>query len=110
MNKNIYYINIETKSILETPFPDSQFEIYASPKDIEKIRSKFKDLKDTSAEALSFLFDPIIANENKVDNKRSVYNDELMDLYAQIYELGSKETRNAMNESGIIDSIKENRN
>ncbi len=102
MNKKRYFVTISTKEIRETSVPDNgvEFEIIANQNEKEDIEALFKEKDQDSKNASMYLTKPF--NEWGADDERSRYDDHMLNLYRKLYELGTEETKEKIDELGII--------
>jgi hypothetical protein len=102
MNKKRYFVTISTKEIRETSVPDNgvEFEIIANQNEKEYIEALFKEKDQDSKNASMYLTKPF--NEWGADDERSRYDDHMLNLYRKLYELGTEETKEKIDELGII--------
>lgn len=99
-NKQLYYVSLETQTINEVPIPDGySYEIFATPDEIKQIRLLFKTLENLSKDALKHLAVPF--NEYSVDEDRESYSDYLLEIYELLYQLGTEQTKQNIEETGI---------
>lgn len=101
-DKKHYFVTIDTKQINEVSVPDSgiEFEIIANKKEVEDIEALFREKDEDSKNAAKYLAKPF--NEWGADDERSRYDAHLVNLYRKLHELGTEETKEKINELGII--------
>ncbi|MBM7598606.1 hypothetical protein JOC34_000963 [Virgibacillus halotolerans] len=101
-DKKHYFVTIDTKEIREMSIPDSgiEFEIIANQKEKEDIEALFREKDQDSKNATMYLTKPF--NEWGADDERSRYDAHMLSLYRKLYELGTKETKEKINELGIF--------
>lgn len=97
-----YFVTVENGEIREVPVPDSgtSYEIIASSEEVKGLQMLFKDRETHTKKAVNYLNKPF--DEWGVDRERNQFDDALMGIYREIYNLGTEETRKNIEEMGIL--------
>ncbi|WP_067729358.1 hypothetical protein [Oceanobacillus damuensis] len=101
--KKHYFVSVNTKDIREISIPDNQveYEIIADEHDLLHIQQMFNTMEKESKNAIEDShFRPF--DEEKVEDERDTYEGSLMNVYRKLYELGTDQTKEKIEELGII--------
>src|SRR5699024_5074806 len=97
-----YFISLDKREVNEKDTPAaSDFEVYASPAEIERYRSYVEENSDIEKEYGSMMlpFKPLA--HDKVDEMSEEINEKMMKEIECIYDLGTDETREQLKEMGF---------
>lgn len=97
-----YFVTVDTQDIREMSIPDSgiEFEIIANPEEVKDIEKLFMAKNKNGRKAVKYINKPF--NELEVDNERYNYDDHLITIYRRVYELGTTETKEKINQLGLF--------
>lgn len=99
--KKTYYVNLTTREITDTPYGNEQpFVIEASDAEIELLRKKMDNMYEE--DLLSFVRAHIPFQPYHVNNPSDQFDQEFMEAYEMIYQLGDDETKAKIMEMGIL--------
>jgi len=108
MDKKLYYISLHT-SMGTVEIRDSMgnttydFEIEATPEDISRLEKLVANAR--GADIMSFLHPHYIPGADKGDEDNAVYDQNLNEIYRQIYRLGTPSTQAQLQEMGILNAL-----
>ncbi|OEH92109.1 hydrolase [Bacillus solimangrovi] len=101
MEKKKYYVAVGPREISQVKdYALNQFEIEATDNEIAMLREVFDDAY--SADWLSYWRAHIPYVQYHHDKENDMYDRDLMKAYQMIYELGSNETKEQIQEMGIL--------
>ncbi|WP_240666651.1 hypothetical protein [Longirhabdus pacifica] len=101
-NKQTYYVSVQANTVVEEQGAAAyEFEIEASEKEWMKLTTLFEEKED--AEKFTFVSTPLPALPyHVIDGANDEYDAVLKNVYQCIYELGTKETKDQINQMNII--------
>ncbi|MEW9676691.1 hypothetical protein ABRT01_10970 [Lentibacillus sp. L22] len=93
MERKTYFVTVDTGEIRDVSLPKNgiEYEIYATPEEVEEIEILFTKKGENANDAVKFLGKPF--DEWGVDAKRNNYDAYLVAIYRKLYELGTDETK-----------------
>ncbi|WP_368503451.1 hypothetical protein AB3N04_14680 [Alkalihalophilus sp. As8PL] len=95
MERERYFVSVDQPvlSITKTETPDNliQYEIYATPKEKDKIHALLESISDQDFEPQQIFERPF--QERAADNEKDHTQKEIRVLYEALYELGTPETK-----------------
>lgn len=97
-----YFISLDKREVNEKDTPAAgDFEVYASPAEIERYRSYVEENSDIEKEYGSMMlpFKPLA--QDKVDEMSEEMNENMMKEIEFIYDFGTDETREKLKEMGF---------
>jgi hypothetical protein len=101
MEKKRYYISVQADTILAGQGEAAyEFEIDATPEQIEKLQELFEDKSDSADGTFLKAHTPAIPYHHDVEN--DAYDNYLREIYSMIHELGTPETRRHIEEMGVL--------
>lgn len=102
--KQTYYISIGKGEIFSTPNVSPwQFKISATDQEIKQLRSIFNDNDENSVGDYIRSHIPIMQYHNDPTNDR--YDQNLVQIYRLLYELGDQEAKEHIESMGILDDF-----
>lgn len=99
--KRTYFISLDKNKILQVSVPDTvEYEVSVTEEELEEIRSLMKTYKHRDFEFITknVLLKPFA--EEEVDEMRKNDDDNLMLVYAFIYQHGTEKTKEMIIEMG----------
>lgn len=101
MEKKPYYVSVQANSIMQNQGDAAyEFEIHATPEEIEKLSSIFEDMAGYDRRAM--LKANAYTFPYHLDPENDGYDSSLREAYEYIYELGSSETKRHIEKSGLL--------
>lgn len=92
MERKKFYVNLQLNEVNDYSVPgNNEYEIIANEEEVSYIKFLFNNLDHDSKQALSYIVNYV--DENRVDRERENYSDNLIEIYKQLYELGTEETK-----------------
>lgn len=101
--KKTYYVTVDTQDIREMSLPENgvEYEIYATPKEVEEIKMLFNGKDQNEKDASKYIvckpFD-----EWGADDERNNYDDHVITIYRKLYQFGAKKTKDKIDELGLF--------
>jgi hypothetical protein len=101
-DKKRYFVTIDTQDIREMPIPDAhiEYEIIANENELKELKELFRKKDKNAKDAAEYIGKPF--DEWGADEERESYDQYLIDIYKRIYALGSADTKDQIEELGII--------
>ncbi|MDY0405273.1 hydrolase [Virgibacillus sp. 179-BFC.A HS] len=101
MEKEKYYVNLGTKEISKTKYHNNDtYVIYATPVEVEQLRSKFDHMDD--AEYRTFLRAHVPIMPYHHDEGNDDYDRGITNAFQMLYELGDEQTKEHITNIGIL--------
>jgi|UPI0004080077 hypothetical protein len=106
MEKKTYYVTVdigpragEIRETLDVNDPNYDFEIEATPEEINRLEQMFNQVEETDFSTFVVAHIPFLDNERK----ENVTEDKQIEkIYRTIYELGTPETKERMRSAGLV--------
>jgi hypothetical protein len=106
MEKKPYYISVQARTITEDQGDTGyELEINATPDEIERLNSMFEDM--SYFDNGSFLKAHLYAYPYSIDPENDGYDYYLRDVYQFLYELGTSETKQHIENAKLL-NLEEN--
>jgi len=106
MDKHKYYVSVQSNSIVReqgaTPY---EFEIYATQQEVDELQHLL-EMKMNSDDRTYFRAH-LPAYPYHVDPENDAYDHYLQQVYKQIYQCGTEETKQAMQEMRILSQLQD---
>lgn len=98
--KKPYYVSVQSNTILEDASVPHEFEIYATEEEVERLSELlfYKGEADDTTFARAFI--PFM--EYHHDRQNDLYDAGLINVYRYLYEIGSAQTRQHIEQMGIL--------
>ncbi|MFD2628374.1 hypothetical protein [Oceanobacillus kapialis] len=95
-------MKITEKEINKVSVPDraAEFEIRATHDEVEELEELFQKENKDAKNSIEYLSKPF--DEWGADDERNSYDDHLIKVYRTVYHLGTKETKEKINQLGIL--------
>ncbi|MCC2684601.1 MAG: hypothetical protein K0R75_1500 [Paenibacillaceae bacterium] len=101
MDKKRYYVSVQAGTILAGQGDAAyEFEIDATEEDVERLQRQFVQLADRS-EATMFRAHALTIPYHH-DAENHAYDDNLVDIYRMLHELGTVETKRHIEKMGVL--------
>ncbi|WP_077326171.1 hypothetical protein [Virgibacillus siamensis] len=93
MERKSYFVAVDFKEVREMSIPDNEieFEIVATPDEVKELEELFRDTKKDGRKAAEYIGKPF--DEWGADDKRTHYDEHLIEIYRFIHGLGTAETK-----------------
>ncbi|GGJ99666.1 hypothetical protein GCM10007063_22510 [Lentibacillus kapialis] len=99
--KDKYYVNLGSQEISRTKFGNNdEFIIYASDDEIRALRGKLNRMRDSDMRAFFRAHVPIMPYHN--DKANDDYDAGVTEAFQIIYDLGDNETKQHIEDIGIL--------
>ncbi|WP_188454399.1 hypothetical protein [Virgibacillus oceani] len=101
-NRKPFFVTVDTEEIREISMPENgiEYEIEASQEEIKEIEVLFREKNTNAKNAVKYLARPF--DEWGADDERNKYDDRLITIYRRLYELGTRETKQKINDLGLF--------
>ncbi|HLQ71481.1 MAG TPA: hydrolase [Bacillota bacterium] len=101
MSKKTYFVNIASREISQIPFQNNAtFKISATSDEVQLLRDKMNGIDHGDHLSFARAHIPIYPYHN--DKGNDLYDDNMIQAYQLIYELGDDEARSHIESIGII--------
>ncbi|WP_156288550.1 hydrolase [Oceanobacillus salinisoli] len=102
MERRKYYVNVADGEISHRKHDNHDYlEIHATDSELSTLRRKFNNMHDAGFGTFVRAHIPIIEYHNDSSNDR--YDENLLDVYQMLHDLGNKKTREHIESMGILD-------
>lgn len=100
--KKTYFVTVDTEDIREVSVPQNgiEFEVNATLDEIKEVEMLFTKKDKNAQGAVKYLGKPF--DEWGADAERNYYDENLINLFRKLYDLGTTETRNKINELNLF--------
>ena len=102
--KQTYYVNMTSETIMPEPADNPSFTIHATPKEVELLQSAFE--KNHDKDIVTWIRAHIPTFEYFDDPKNKEYDSTMKIIYAIIYSLGDQQARDHIESMGILSTNK----
>ncbi len=103
MERKKYYVSIKTREISKTKVGDNDdFTVFATDAEIQSLRNKLDHIEGAEMAAYWRAHIPILPYHN--DKGNQAYDEQLREALQMVYDLGDKDSRQFIAESGILDN------
>ncbi|WP_085991499.1 hydrolase [Oceanobacillus senegalensis] len=103
MEKQKYYINVANGEISHRKHDNNDYlVINATNGEISYLRRKLESMHEASFSSFIRAHIPIVEYHN--DSANDAYDDNLLEVYQMLYDLGNKQTREHIKSMGILDN------
>ncbi|WP_077621974.1 hypothetical protein [Sediminibacillus massiliensis] len=105
--KNKYFVKIETGDVNPTPTHDGgvEYEIEGTYENKLEIESLFHEQHLAGSRAAEYHYRAPF-QEKAADEEREQYDDQMINVFRKIYELGTEKTKRQIEEIGILEQQK----
>ncbi|SDL74444.1 hypothetical protein [Sediminibacillus halophilus] len=99
-----YYVKVDTGEVLSSPTYDNsvEYEIEGNYEDKLSLENLFHEQHLAGSRSAELHFEAPF-QEVKADQERKKYDDEMLNIYQRIYELGTPDTKEKIEEIGILE-------
>ncbi|QTM99403.1 hypothetical protein ERJ70_08865 [Sediminibacillus dalangtanensis] len=99
-----YYVKVDTGEVLSSPTYDNsvEYEIEGDYEDKLSLENLFHEQHLAGSRSAELHYEAPF-QEVKADQERKKYDDEMLNIYQRIYELGTPETKEKIEEIGILE-------
>ncbi|WP_053219679.1 hypothetical protein [Virgibacillus senegalensis] len=106
--KRKYYVKVDSGEVKTVPAFDNsvEYEIEGDYEDKLSLENLFHEQHLAGSRSAELHYEAPF-QEVKADQERKKYDDEMLNIYQRIYELGTPETKEKIKEIGILDLERE---
>src|SRR5690606_9531278 len=112
MEKKTYYVTIHSGGMIgeikeHVDLNDSyyDFEIMATPEEIRRLKSLFEEAHNEDVQSFVDAHIPLVSHDEFGNSE--AFDQKLKRIYQTIYELGTPETKQKMEQTGVVSFMKE---
>ena len=112
MEKKTYYVTIHSGGMIgeikeHVDLNDSyyDFEIMATPEEIRRLKSLFEEAHNEDVQSFVDAHIPLVSHDEFGNSV--AFDQKLKRIYQTIYELGTPETKQKMEQTGVVSFMKE---
>ncbi|WP_233711124.1 hydrolase [Lederbergia citrisecunda] len=103
-NRKTYYISVGAGEIMTVPNASPwEFKIQATDDEITRLRQIFDSSQDNSVDDFLRAHIPFVEYHN--DSTNDIHDENLINVYEMIHQLGDEEARNHIESMGILNNF-----